>query len=112
MFDSEPALAWQAMPYHSRVYAADGSEIGTAESLLGDEGADIFHGIALKRTSGGQVVEIPAARIKKITGNGVLTDLAGDEVAALALYREERWYHLGWGGLFRKDPRWDKTSRG
>jgi len=111
MFESEPALAWQAMPYRSKVYGADGSEVGTAESLLGDEEEDIFHGIALKKASGGPVVEIPAVRIKKITDKGVLTDLGSDDVAALAPYREERWYHLGWGGLFRKDPRWDKTSR-
>jgi len=110
MFESEQALAWQAMPYRSPVYAADASEIGRAESLLGDEGADIFHGIALKRQHGGEVVEIPAVRITKITEKGVLTDLGGDEVTALEPYREERWFHLGWGGLFRKDPRWDKTS--
>ena len=33
MFEDEPALAWMAMPYRSKVYGADGSDIGTAESL-------------------------------------------------------------------------------
>lgn len=111
MFEDEPALAWQVMPYRAKVYGADGSEIGTAESLLGDEGADIFHGIALRRSSGGKAVEVAAARIKKITAKGVVTDLDSSEVAALAAYREEKWFHLGWGGLFRKHPEWDKTSR-
>jgi hypothetical protein len=110
MLESEPALAWQAMPYRSTVYGADGAEIGTAESLLGDESEDIFHGIALKRKPGGGTVEIAAVRIKKITEKGVVTDLSTDEVAALAPYREEQWFHLGWGGLFRKHARWDKTS--
>jgi hypothetical protein len=54
---------------------------------------------------------VPAVRIKKITANGVVTDLDGSEVAALAPYREDQWFHLGWGGLFRKHPEWDKTSR-
>jgi hypothetical protein len=110
MLESEPAIAWPAMPYRSPVYGADDTDIGTAESLLGDESEDIFHGIALKRKHGGTTVEIAAARIKKITENGVVTDLSGDEVAALQPYREEQWFHLGWGGLFQKHPRWDKTS--
>jgi hypothetical protein len=111
MFENDQALAWQAMPYRSKVYGSDGSQIGTAESLLGDESADIFHGIALRKSSGGRVVEVPAVRIKKITANGVLTDLDSSEAAALAPYREEHWFHLGWGGLFRKHPEWDETSR-
>ena len=112
MFEDEPAVAWTVMPYRARVYATDDSEVGTAESLLGDEEADIFHGIAVKRRSGGPTAEIPAARIKKITEKGVVTDLDPSEVAGLQPYREETWFHLGWGGLFRKHPRWDPNSRG
>ena len=110
MFESEPALAWAAMPYRAKVYGADGTEIGTAESLLGDESADIFHGIALRKASGGRTLEVPAAHIQKITEHGVATDLDAAGVAGLEPYREERWYHLGWGGLFRKHPKWDETS--
>jgi hypothetical protein len=108
MFDQEPAVAWMAMPYRAKVVAADDSEIGSAESLLGDESEDIFHGIVVRRS--GKLLEIPAVRIKKITAVGVVTDLAIDEVTALPPYREEKWFHLGWGGLFRKHPKWDKTS--
>lgn len=105
MFDDDPAIAWKAMPYRTTVVAADGTKIGTAESLLGDEEADIFHGIAVKRHSG-EMVEIPAARVKKITEHGVATDLDANGVAALEKYREEKWFHIGWGGLFRKHPEW------
>jgi hypothetical protein len=111
MIEQETAVAWRAMPYRALVVAADATEIGTAESLLGDDEADIFHGIVIKRKQGGRLVEIPAARIKKITTKGVLTDLGDDEVAALPPYREEHWYHLGWGGLFRKHPEWDENSK-
>ena len=110
MFETEAALAWSAMPYRAPVYAADTSEIGSAESLLGDEDADIFHGIVVKRREDRKLVEIPAVRIKKITAAGVLTDLGSDDVGALQPYREERWYYIGWGGLFRKHPEWDRTS--
>lgn len=99
------------MPYRAPVVAADGSVIGSAESLLGDEQEDIFHGIAVKSRTGGKLVEIPAARIVKITEKHVVTDLAGDEAGSLPPYREETWFHIGWGGLFRKHPEWDKTSK-
>jgi hypothetical protein len=108
-FEDEAAIAWQAMPYRAPVVAADGTEIGTAESLLGDEEEDIFHGIAVKAKSGGHL-EIPAAHVKKITERGVVTDLDAQGVAALEPYREEKWFHIGWGGLFRKHPEWKSGS--
>jgi len=111
MFDDETAVAWRAMPYRAPVVAADGSEIGTAESLLGDEQEDIFHGIVVKPKPSGKPLEIAAVRIKKITEKHVVTDLTGEDVKALPAYREEHWFHIGWGGLFRKHPEWDETSR-
>ena len=111
MFDDETVVAWRAMPYRAPVVAADGSEIGTAESLLGDEEEDIFHGIVVKPRQGGKPLEIPAARIKQITTKHIVTDLSKAEVHALPAYREEQWFHIGWGGLFRKHPEWDETSR-
>lgn len=106
MFENETVVAWTAMPYRAPVVGADGSEIGKAESLLGDESEDIFHGIAINRQSDRKQVEIAAGRIKKITEHHVVTDLSASEVEELPLYREERWFHLGWGGLFRKRPEW------
>lgn len=110
MFDDETAVAWRAMPYRAPVVAADGSVIGTAESLLGDEEEDIFHGIVVKSGHGGKHFEIPAMQIKKITEKHIVTDLTEDQVAALQPYREEHWFHLGWGGLFRKHPEWEETT--
>lgn len=97
------------MRYRSVVVGANGSKIGTAESLLGDEEEDIFHGIAVK-TSSGRLVEIAAANVKRITEGGVVTDLDDRGVKALESYREEKWFHLGWGGLFRKHPEWERRS--
>jgi len=96
------------MPYRAPAVGVDGEEIGTAESLLGDDDEDIFHGIVIKRQTDGKLMEIAAARIKKITTNHVVTDLSPDEVTALPPYREEHWFHLGWGGLFRKHPEWEE----
>lgn len=73
------------MPHHAPVVAADGSEIGTAESVLGDQNEDIFHGIVLRRHDG-QLVEVAAARVKKMTAQHVVTDLDLSEAGTLTPY--------------------------
>ena len=102
----EDQLSWRATPYRAPVLDARGGSFGRAESLLGDEEEDIFHGLAVKLSDGGRLVEIPAARVARITQSAVHTDLDPSDVASLPAYREEHWYHLGWGGLFRKHPEW------
>jgi hypothetical protein len=110
MFEDETTVAWTAMAYRAPVIGADGTDFGTAESLLGDEKEDIFHGIVLKFRHDGRLLEVPAQRIKRITEKHVVTDLTAGEAASLPAYKEERWLHLGWGGLFRKHPEWDSTK--
>ena len=58
------------MPKRAPVVAGDGSEIGTAEKVLGDEEDDIFHGIVVRRHDG-----------------HVITDLAASEAESLPAYR-------------------------
>jgi hypothetical protein len=106
MSDLDAQLAWTAMPYRAPVTDREGGRIGTAESLLGDEGADIFHGIAVKRSSDGKLVEVAASHVQRITAREVRTDLPPHAAAELPLYKEEHWYHIGWGGVFRKHPEW------
>ena len=105
--DRDQQLAWIRTPYHAPVFDATGGEFATTESLLGDEASDIFHGLAVKLHGGGRVAEIAAAQIDKITQGGVHTSVAADQVDALPDYQEEHWFHLGWGGLFRKRPEWE-----
>jgi len=105
---SEEQVAWTATPYRAPVLDSQGEEIGTTESLMGDEGDDIFHGLAVKLKHGGRMVEIAAAQISRITTERVYTSVARDQVDSLPAYQEERWYHVGWGGLFRKHPKWEE----
>jgi len=88
MLEDETPVAWQAMPRHAPVVAGDGTEIGTADSLLADEDEDIFHGIVLKRKPDGDKVEIPARRITRITTRRVITDLGPSDAATLPAYRK------------------------
>jgi rRNA processing protein Gar1 len=86
VFEEETTVAWQATPRHAPVVDAQGDEIGTVAEVLGDEAEDIFHGVALRRLHGGETVEIPAARIKRVTTGRVITDLSPDEAGALPRY--------------------------
>ncbi|HUY61124.1 MAG TPA: hypothetical protein VMW49_04535 [Candidatus Dormibacteraeota bacterium] len=103
----EQVVAWQRTPYRAPVLDAEGGVIGTTASLLGDEAADIFHGLAVKQAHGHAVVEVPAGQVAHITTGCVYTTVPPAEVSTLQPYREQHWYHLGWGGLFRKHPEWD-----
>jgi hypothetical protein len=103
----EIPVAWTAMPYRAPVIDKEGRRIGTAESLLGDESRDIFHGIVAKLEGGRQLREILAERVTRITSRAVYTDLEPEEAERLEPYQEEHSFHLGWGGLFRKHPQWE-----
>lgn len=108
--EAEEAVAWIATPYREPVLDSAGDEIGRTESLLGDEETDIFHGVVVRKKSGGELVEVPAARVTRITTERVYTDLSPTDVAELEPYEEEKWFHLGWGGLFRKHPKWKEEG--
>ena len=105
---SEEQVAWPATPYRAPVLASGGEEIGTTESLMGDESEDIFHGLAVKLKHGGRMVEVTAAQVTRITSRHVYTNIAAGDLAGLPDYQPERWFHLGWGGVFRKHPRWER----
>lgn len=87
MFEDETPVAWTMVPHHAVVVAADGSEIGAAESMLGDEDEDIFHGVVVRRSHGGELVEVPAARVTRMTAQHIVTDLTATDAAALSAYR-------------------------
>jgi hypothetical protein len=87
MFEDETPVAWTMMPREAPVVAADGTEIGKAQQVLGDLEEDIFHGIVLKRSHDGELVELPAVHIKRMTERHVITDLGTDDVTSLSRYR-------------------------
>lgn len=101
-------VSWLQCPLHAPVFDAGANQIGTAESLLGDEKEDIFHGIVIKLKDGGELREVPAHLTTKITRVDVQTTVAPGEAKNLEPYHEQRWFHLGWGGLFRKRPEWEE----
>ncbi|MBJ7593895.1 MAG: hypothetical protein JF886_03385 [Candidatus Dormibacteraeota bacterium] len=78
-------LAWGAIKQGHKVLDREGGEIGTVTRVLADEGADIFHGVAVRRGLPlvGEEHEVVAAQIAHIDEDAVHTSLATSEVDAL-----------------------------
>ncbi|MDQ6846295.1 MAG: PRC-barrel domain-containing protein [Candidatus Dormibacteraeota bacterium] len=78
-------LAWRAIKPGHKVLDRDGGEIGTVTRVLADEGADIFHGVAVRRGLPlvGEDYEVVAAQIARIDEDALHTTLATSEVDAL-----------------------------
>jgi hypothetical protein len=111
MEEEEEEVSWLEMPYHAPVLDAAGNHIGRTESLLGDEQADIFHGIVIKLSDGGELREVPSSSTTKITRSNVQTAIPPGDTKKLEPYHEQHWFHLGWGGLFRRRPEWEEGER-
>jgi hypothetical protein len=82
---AEETLAWRAIKDGQKVLDRDGTEIGTVSRVLADDGADIFHGIALRHGLRiiGEEREVVAAQIDRIDEDAVHTTLAAAEVDGL-----------------------------
>ncbi len=83
------SLAWRMIKPGRSVVARDGTVIGTVGRVLADDGADIFHGIALRRGLPivGEEREVLAARIDRITEDAVHTTLDVAEIEMLPAAR-------------------------
>ncbi len=82
---AEETLAWRAIKAGHKVLDCDGSEIGTVTRVLADDGADIFHGVAVRRGLPlvGDEVEVVSDQIARISEDVVETTLSPGDVEAL-----------------------------
>lgn len=76
---AEDTLAWRAIKPGHRVLDRDGVELGTVHRVLADYGADIFHGVSVKRGLLSTEREITADRIGQITTDAVHTSVVGHD---------------------------------
>jgi 3-isopropylmalate dehydratase small subunit len=78
-------LAWRAIKPGYKVLDRDGTAIGAVSRVLADEGADIFHGVAMR--AGLPVIseehEVVAAQIERIDDDAIHTTLSAAEVDGL-----------------------------
>jgi hypothetical protein len=87
MFEDETPVAWTRLPSEAQVIAADGSEFGVLEMVLGDVEKGIFHGVVVRCKPDGRLVELPASRVKRMTEGHIVTDLAPADAVALPYYQ-------------------------
>jgi hypothetical protein len=65
------------------VVAADGTEVGKVEKIVGDTGSDIFNGLSVVTGLLGKPKYVPAERVRTITEGQIELDLSEDAVDKL-----------------------------
>ena len=72
-----------------KVYASDGTEVGSVDEVAGDDNADIFDGLAVASSRFGKPFYVPAESVGTITDDErVELKLSAEQVAGLGEYRE------------------------
>lgn len=97
--DEERPLAWTAIVADTPVLAADGTDVGAVDEVIGTVDQDIFHGLVVRVNSEAQHALIPAAHIQLITDRRIDTDLTPEQIRALPAYQAPDSFQLGLTGL-------------
>jgi hypothetical protein len=80
---SDQPVAWLVIEPGWTVVAADGTEVGRVEELVGDTGRDIFNGLAVSTGVLAKPKYVPAERVAEITEGEVRLDLPADGIEHL-----------------------------
>jgi hypothetical protein len=81
-------VSWLLIRPGWKVYAADGGEVGEVDEVAGDDGRDIFDGLAVATSALGRPRYVPAEQIASITQGAVHLTLTGEQAGALSEYLE------------------------
>jgi hypothetical protein len=71
-----------------KVYASDGTEVGRVDEITGDEGADIFDGLAIARSALAKPTYVPAESVGPITEGRIELTLTKEQVDRLGEFLE------------------------
>lgn len=80
------AASWLSIARGWKVTAADGSEIGEVDEVIGDRDSDIFDGLSLATSALGQPRYVPAERVLDIEDGMVRLSLTSEQAAGLEAY--------------------------
>jgi len=78
-------VSWLVVEKGWNVVASDGTEVGTVNTIVGDENLDIFDGLAVT-THRRHTVYVPAEQVGTITTGQVRLAIGTDEVGRLEPY--------------------------
>jgi hypothetical protein len=76
-------VSWLMIKPGWKVIAADGSEVGRIEEVVGDTGSDIFNGLAVSTGLLTKPKYVPAERVSGITEGEVRVDLRVEHIEHL-----------------------------
>jgi uncharacterized protein YjiS (DUF1127 family) len=71
-----------------KVYASDGTEVGAVDEVTGDDGADIFDGLAVATSALGQPKYFAAEQIATITEGRIDLSLTREQVEGAQAFLE------------------------
>ena len=80
---SAQPVSWLVIEPGWSVVAADGSEIGRVDEVVGDTGKDIFNGLSVATGLLGKPKYVPAERVAEIVEGEIRLDLGADAVDGL-----------------------------
>ena len=81
-------VSWLMIRPGWKVYAVDGTEVGQVDEVAGDDGADIFDGLAIATSALGKPRYVPAESVGPITEGRVELNLTKEQVDALGEFLE------------------------
>jgi hypothetical protein len=81
-------VSWFLIRPGWKVYAADGTEVGEVDEVAGDEGADIFDGLAIARSALAKPTYVPAESVGPITEGRIELTLTTEQVDGLGEFVE------------------------
>lgn len=76
-------VSWLMIEPGWKVVAADGTEVGKIEEIVGDTGSDIFNGLAVSTGLLARLKYVPAERVSEITEGEVRVDVQPEQIEHL-----------------------------
>ena len=81
-------VSWLLIRPGWKALAADGSEVGRVDEVVGDDTVDIFDGLAIATSALGKPRYVPAEQVASITEGAVRLSLTPQQVEQLGEYLE------------------------
>ena len=81
-------VSWLMITPGWKVYASDGTELGSVDEVAGDENADIFDGLAVATSALDKPKYVPAERVTTITEGRVNLSLSQAEFEGTSEFLE------------------------
>ena len=86
--DMADPVSWLMIRPGWKVYASDGTEVGSVDEVAGDDNADIFNGLAIARSTFAKPTYVPAESVGPISEGRIELTLTAEQVDGLGEYLE------------------------